>query len=242
MSVNLSELLGTLAGTSQVAALAGATLSIVDQELLSYETATLTTAYNYNVTGLARAQGGSLGVAHNSGAPFARLDGAIQRYDLPANFIGQVLYLKFQSFNVFGQGTQDLSTCEVYTFQPMYQSTVAMTTPSPSTTPTLPTDPIAVQLLSGFALNLGSVNGTVTLADNFGSVTGSVGDVINLGAVAPTMSDPIYSQIYAQVGGGSPPYGPISFGLVTSYPTLSDNFGSVVDAVSSPALVLGIVP
>jgi hypothetical protein len=58
LSVNLAASGGTLAGTSQAAAEAGATLSIVDQELLSYETATLISVNAYNLTGLARAQGG----------------------------------------------------------------------------------------------------------------------------------------------------------------------------------------
>jgi hypothetical protein len=123
---------GGLGGTSQASALAGATLPLVDQELLAYEMATLTGPpgkAGYNLTGRARALGGSVAAAHSSGAPFARLDGAIVRYDLPANFIGQTLYFKFQSFNVFGQGAQDLSTCAVYAFTPIYPSTVVTSTP-----------------------------------------------------------------------------------------------------------------
>ena len=54
LAVNLTESAGTLSGTSQAATQEGATLSLVDQELLGYETATLTTVSNYNLTGLAR--------------------------------------------------------------------------------------------------------------------------------------------------------------------------------------------
>src|ERR1700689_1746539 len=69
-----------LAGTSQAAAQQGATLSVVDSEFLAYETATLVSGYAYNLTGLARGQGGSAATPHSSGASFARVDGAVIRY------------------------------------------------------------------------------------------------------------------------------------------------------------------
>ena len=106
--MNLAESGGTLAGTSQAAAQQGATLSLVDSEFLAYETATLVSGYAYNLTGLARGQGGSAATAHSSGASFARVDGAVIRYTLPGNFAGLTLYFKFQSFNVFGGGAEDL--------------------------------------------------------------------------------------------------------------------------------------
>ena len=124
-----------LAGTSQAAAQAGATASLVDCELIAYETATLTGANAYNLTGLARAFSGSSPAYHSTGAPFARLDGAVVKYNLPPNLAGQTLYFKFQSFNVFGGGIEDLSTCAVYTFTPSGGSS----------------DPIAAQLSSGIA-------------------------------------------------------------------------------------------
>jgi Putative phage tail protein len=223
LAVNLAESGGTLAGTSQAAAQAGATMSLVDSELIAYETATLTSGNAYNLTGLARGLGGSVGAPHSSGAPFARLDGAVARYDLPANFVGQTIYFKFQSFNVFGGGAEELSVCAVYSFTPIYASTVVTSTP-PNTPPTPPADPIAAQLLTGFALNLGSVESAPTIADNFGSVTGGVVDVINLGAVAATATHPIAVQLLS----GSP----LNLGATTSYPSVTDNFGSVNDAVS----------
>jgi hypothetical protein len=56
--------------------------------------------------------------AHSNGAPFTRLDNAIFQYNLPAAFIGDPLFLKFQSFNIFGQSVEDLSECAVYTYTP----------------------------------------------------------------------------------------------------------------------------
>ena len=78
------------------------TLCIVAGELLSYETATLTAANQYALTGLYRGLYGTAAVAHASGAPFARLDGAVFEYDLPPQYVGQTLYIKLQSSNVFG--------------------------------------------------------------------------------------------------------------------------------------------
>ena len=116
LAVNLTESAGTLSGTSQAATQEGATLSLVDQELLGYEIATLTTVSNYNLTGLARGLAGSSPTAHSTGAPFARLDGAVVRYDLPASLRGKTLWFKFQSFNIMGGGGEDLSTCVAYSF------------------------------------------------------------------------------------------------------------------------------
>ena len=60
LAVDLAESAGTLTGTSQAAAQQGATLSLVDNELLAYETATLTGGNAYNLTGLARGLAGSV--------------------------------------------------------------------------------------------------------------------------------------------------------------------------------------
>ncbi len=222
LTVDLSESGGTLAGTSQAAAQAGATLSLVDSELLAYETATLISGNAYSLTGLARGLGGSSPAGHSTGAPFARLDGALARYDLPANFIGQTLYFKFQSFNVFGGGTQDLSTCAVYSYSPVFASTVVTSTP-PNTPPAPPANPIAAQLLTGFALDLGQVQSAPTLADDFGSVAASVAGLVDLGALTVTTSHPIAAQLLA---------GNVDLGLITGFPAVSDDFGSVNDAAT----------
>ena len=94
------------------------TLCIVDSELVSYETATLTSANHYSLTTLYRGLYGTAIAAHSSGAPFARLDSAVFEYDLPAQYVGKTLYIKLQSFNVFGGGVQELSTCAAYTYTP----------------------------------------------------------------------------------------------------------------------------
>ena len=119
-----------------------------------------------HLTGLARALAGTAGASHASGAPFARLDNAVVKYDLPTNLVGQTLYLKFLSFNVFGGGLQDLSTCAVYTYAPTGAGV---------------TDPIAAQLSSGIALDLGQISAAPAIFDDFGAVTGAALGSVNLG-------------------------------------------------------------
>jgi hypothetical protein len=221
-----------LTGTSQAAAQAGATLSLIDSELIAYEVANLTGGTAYNLTGLARALSGSVGASHSSGAQFFRIDGAIVKYNVPANFIGTTIYFKFQSFNVFGGGAEDLSTVAFYSFTPQYTSTVVLSSP-PNTPPTPPAHPIAVQLESGFPLDLGQVNAAPTIADDFGLVTASVVDVIDLGALVPVSVHPIAVQLMA----GSP----VDLGLTTGAVTVSDDFGSTNDAVVD-VINLGTVP
>ena len=220
LSVDLTKSHGTLSGTTQTAAQQGATLSLVDGELLAYELATLTTGqYAYNLTGLARGQGTSTPTAHSTGSTFFRLDGAVVKYNLPSNFLGQTGYFKFQSFNVFGGGLEDLSTCTVYTH---------------GISPPSALHPIAAQLETGFALDLGQVAGSPTLADDFGHLASdAVVDTIDLGSVSVTVVHPIAVQLQSGAT--------IDFGLTTGALTLSDDFGSTNDAVID-VINLGTVP
>ena len=118
LSVNLSESAGVLTGTSATSAAAGATLCLIDQELLAYESATLASAFHYNVTNLQRSLYRTTGGAHASGAAFYRLDSAILKATLPGQYVGLTLYFKFQSFNSFGLGVQSLASCEAYSYTP----------------------------------------------------------------------------------------------------------------------------
>jgi hypothetical protein len=169
LSVDLAESGGTLAGTSQVAAEQGATLSLVDNELLAYETATLVSGNAYNLTGLARGLGGTADASHSSGARFARLDGAIVKYPLPLSLIGQTLYFKFQSFNVFGGGLEDLSTCAVYTYTPSGSGAIG---------------PVASAQAAGVALDYGYIaDDPIGEYDDFGTVAAPATVFIDLGKV-----------------------------------------------------------
>jgi len=115
LSVSLLMSGGELEDASPDDAEAGVTVSYVGGELLSYETTNLTGTDAYDLTDLWRGQYGSTIGAHLTNDQFARLDNSIFKYNLPADYIGKTLYLKFQSFNIFGGAVEDLSTCAVYT-------------------------------------------------------------------------------------------------------------------------------
>jgi len=146
LAVNMAESGRTLAGGTALDAQLANTLCIVDDELVSYETATLTAANGLYGTALA---------AHTSGARFARLDSTVFKYDLPAQYVGQTLSIKLQSFNVFGAGLQDIASCTVYAYTP---TGVAID------------HPVAEAILvSGGAWDFGTVTGSVGNEDDFGA-------------------------------------------------------------------------
>ena len=205
LSVDLTMSKGVLTGTDPTSASLGFTRSVVDNELVSFTTATLTAASHYAVTGLYRGMNSSTPAAHATGAPFARLDNAIVTYDIPAGVTGQTIYFKFQSFNGYGGGLQDLADCAVYA--------IVVGTPAGTS------HPIAIQLHSGVPLDLGQVNVAPTISDDFGPVAQTVSDVIDLGVLAAA-AHPIADQLAT---------GNLDLGPVAALVTVSDDFGSVVD-------------
>jgi hypothetical protein len=113
--VDLTASLGSLATSSSAAADSGASMCLIDNELLSYQTATLTAANKYTVgTYLRRGQLGTTIAAHSIGAKFARLDEGIFKYSFNASQAGKTIYFKFVSFNVFGAGFEDITTVSTY--------------------------------------------------------------------------------------------------------------------------------
>ena len=218
LSADLSMSVGTLTGTDPTSASLGVTLSLVDNELVSFTTATLTATSQYNLTALYRGMNGSAPAAHPTGSPFARLDDAIVTYDIPAGLAGQTIYFKFQSFNGFGGGEQQLNDCAVYS--------IVVGTAGTS-------HPIAIQLHSGVPLDLGQVNVTPTVLDDFGPVSQAVGDIIDLGGLA-AVAHPIANQIKTITGA-------LDLGFVTAPLTLSDDFGAIIDPPID-ILILGTVP
>jgi len=205
LAVNLGESGGDLASGTEAQALAGATLCLVGNELLAYATATLTSANNYNLTGLARGLYGTTPTHHASGASFTRLNQAIVKQDLAAAYIGQTIYLKFQSFNVFGAGVEELSACAAYPYTPAGTGVA---------------DPIAAQLESGVPLDLGFVNVAPSLADDFGTAAGAAAIAIDLGVL---VADPIAQQILSGFA--------LDLGSVATAPTIYDDFGLVTGSV-----------
>jgi hypothetical protein len=166
LSVSLAQSGATLSGTSAVSAQAGATLALVEGELLAYQNATLTGANAYNLTGLQRGFAGTTPTAHAAGAGFARLDSAVVKYGLPDTWIGATLYFKFQSFNVFGAGAQPLSSCAVYSYAPTGASSLG---------------PVTQALQIGTNLDFGLASAPALEAEDWGSVTVAAFASVDLG-------------------------------------------------------------
>lgn len=156
LSVDLTESLGTLQSGSTLDAQLGHILCLVDSELLSFQTATLTAANKYNLTTLYRGFYGTSPTGHLSGAQFTRLDNAIFKYTLPPQYINQTIYIKLQSFNLYGGGLQNLATCTVYQFIPGGLGMV---------------HPLAQALNVGSYQDLGSVTSVATVIEDYGFVT-----------------------------------------------------------------------
>ncbi len=169
LAVDLTESGGTLATSTQAAALAGQTLCLVDNELIGFTSATPTAANKYDLGGLPRGMYGSSPAAHSAGAQFARLDGAIAHYPLPADFIGKTVYLKFQSFNVFGGGIEDISTCAAYSYVPNGDGQ---------------TSQIVLNLQQGIAEDWGLASAAVAQGDDWGTVGNPSYVAVDLGSVS----------------------------------------------------------
>lgn len=110
-------------------AAANNTLCYVDGELISFGNDTLTTQYNYNLSYLNRGAYGSTIGAHLSGSTFVRFDSAVVRYGLDQSRVGQTLFFKFLSFNVYGGGLQTLDSVSAYNYT---VSGAALLTPLPN--------------------------------------------------------------------------------------------------------------
>jgi len=92
------------------------TLCYADGELIAYRDSTLTGANAYTLGYLRRGVFGSAIAAHSSGAQFCRLDAdSVVRVPFDSSRIGQTIYVKLLSFNVWGGGLQGLADVTAYT-------------------------------------------------------------------------------------------------------------------------------
>lgn len=116
ITVDLSASQGTLDSTSATGAADDLTKIWIDGEVFSYQTATLTGAYTYQLTGCLRARQSTVAAAHTAGAYVIRLDDGVFKHPLAYNRLGTNVYVKLVSFNTKGLATQDISTLSYYTF------------------------------------------------------------------------------------------------------------------------------
>lgn len=122
LAVDLSQCLGVLEGGTLDDANNGTTLCFVDGEYVSYEQATLTGSFQYNLgksgstPGLLRRGfwGSAIGF-HPTGSLFVRLDDSVCKIPYNATDVGRTLYIKLLSFNVYGLALQQLADVPTYT-------------------------------------------------------------------------------------------------------------------------------
>ncbi|WP_445364889.1 hypothetical protein ACJJJB_00010 (plasmid) [Microbulbifer sp. ANSA001] len=92
------------------------TLAWVDGELLAYQSATLTGVDTYDLKNFKRGCYGTQIKPHVTDSQFVRLDEGIFKYALPSSRIGQELYIKLVSVNIWGGGKQDISEISPYVY------------------------------------------------------------------------------------------------------------------------------
>ncbi len=123
MIVDLSESKGQLLSGSIDDALQGNTLCYVGGELLGYYTATLISPYVYQLfipasgSTIARGLYGTTWpefVGHPPGTDFGRMDKQVFKFPYDKTQIGNSIYVKLLSFNLYGGGGQNLSDVDPY--------------------------------------------------------------------------------------------------------------------------------
>jgi hypothetical protein len=93
------------------------TLSLVGDELIAYQSATLAAGPSYNLgTRIHRGCYGTTIGSHAIGSQFTRLDENILRMPVDPSMIGKTVYIKFRSFNQFGKGGRTLAGETAYTY------------------------------------------------------------------------------------------------------------------------------
>src|SRR5690606_25881323 len=86
-------------------------------EYLAYEAGDLAGAGQYDLYGLRRGRYTTADQAHAANEPFVVVDGALGTSGpLERELIGQKLWFKFPSHNVFGGGVQSLATVPAYEY------------------------------------------------------------------------------------------------------------------------------
>ncbi len=102
-----------------------ANMALVENELVSYQTATLTGVDSYNLTTAFRGVLGTTIASHGIGAQFVRMDENVLEIPITPARIGTTLYFKFLSFNQFGKSIEELSDVSPYTYIPAPSWSVA---------------------------------------------------------------------------------------------------------------------
>jgi len=108
-----------------------ATLCWANGEFFNYETATLTASGSYTLNGLLRGVYGSRRSSKAVDGVFVRCDGALAKTGpIGLQMVGRQIWIKLQSFNIFGLATQSLSDVSAVTYTPTGDLALAPDTPA----------------------------------------------------------------------------------------------------------------
>lgn len=120
ITFDVDSMTGALLSGSALDASVGATLCYIggsNPEFVAYQTATLTGGGAYTLGDVVRGVFGSIAKAHIDDTPFVRCDKAVAKSGpLSLNMVGRQIYIKCQSFNVFGLNEQDLASLTATTY------------------------------------------------------------------------------------------------------------------------------
>lgn len=121
--VDLTQSEGSLTSVTDYSASTGASVCALVEpdgtyELIGYTTAALSAPNQYTLSSIYRGMFGTQACEHPPGTKFVRLDDLVFETPLLSQYIGRQIYGKFPSFNIYGNGAQDLSQAEAYSYIP----------------------------------------------------------------------------------------------------------------------------
>ena len=115
LQLDLSTSLAELDPATEADADGAATLSAIGGEMIAWRDATLTGPHAYRLDGyIRRGLYGTPIADHPAGSEFVRIDADVFRYRYDALQAGKTLYLKFPSFNLYGEALQGLDEAVAY--------------------------------------------------------------------------------------------------------------------------------
>lgn len=116
--VDTSQSRAQVLGGSDVDLTALTTLCYLNGEFFAYRDSLLTGTYQYTLSRLQRGAFGSPVAAHTAGSQFLRLDpAAVFKFPIREDQVGQQIFVKLLSRNVFGGGLQSLGDVDPYVYQ-----------------------------------------------------------------------------------------------------------------------------
>lgn len=117
LGVSLLASGGALTSASQADADNQVTLCAVGSEIIAFSAATLTAANTYNLSGyIRRGLQGTTIADQRAGSEFLRLDNTVAVIPYNSGQVGKTIWIKLQSFNLYGAAYEDLDLCTAYEF------------------------------------------------------------------------------------------------------------------------------